>query len=165
MKRISFIIAMLFSTACFSQITTVPVPVFLDKSEYLIKEFSDENGNTIFRKYQPDGYIDIIITSENHVNGRVFFYEPKKIQGIKIILTTHEEKPTMDDFLTNGDEVVVKLSGTNCQEMIIKAPFIFEVMDNKTFEYKSDYVNSFNLSMAYIVNDKVNIMCSSITKQ
>ncbi len=165
MKRIYFIIAMLFSTACFSQITIVPLPVFLDKSEYLMKEFSDENGNLIFRKYQSDGYIDLIITSENHVTGRVYFYEPKNIQGLKIILTTSDEKPMYNDFLTNGPEVLLKIGGSECREFINSKPFIFGVMDNKTFEEKSDIVNSFNLSMAYIKDDNVNIICSSITKE
>lgn len=136
----------------------------LNPSEYLRKEFTDFDGNSIFRTYRSDGYIDLIITHGNHVNGRVHFYDPSTIEGLKVIFTQGYKLPTPNDFLRNGNSLVLKLSGEECQEFI-KDEFLFEVMDNKEFETLSMEEDIFNLSVVYIKDSTVKTMFSGIVKE
>jgi hypothetical protein len=114
--------------------------VKLIKNEFLFVELAGTDGETIYRNYKEDGYIDLIITKEEHVNAMVHFYEPHKIDDFKVAFVPGAGYPKDKDWLFNISDV---------RSFLHDKEIAFGVMEKEKFAILSQKFKDFSLIMVY----------------
>ncbi len=137
-KNLIFILLILSSFVSYSAKDSSKV--VLNKGEHLFVELSDESGNTIFRKYNPDGYLDLILTTDGYVNSVVHFYEPNKIEDFKVAFVPGAGDPEYKDW-------VLKIY--NPSRELVRGETIFGVMEKDKFAFLSSKFKDFCLVLVY----------------
>jgi hypothetical protein len=89
MKKLLFIFALIISMSSFAQLPKLLVkdtlsdnnllsnekPVEVAEGEYIMKEYPQKDGSTIYRGYFKDGYVDYYTASNKAVDGYVRLYD------------------------------------------------------------------------------------------
>ncbi len=97
-------------------------------------------GGTVYRKYIPDCYIDLIITTEGHINAKVHFYSAEGIEDFKVAFVPGAGYPEQKDW-------VLKIF--NPEQELIRGETEFGVMDKEKFTMLSSKFKEFSLIMVY----------------
>jgi hypothetical protein len=113
---------------------------FNKPSEFLFVELTDEFGGTVFRNYKEDGYIDLVLTTEGHVNGKVHFYNPDQIQDFRIAFVPGNRDPEMKDW-------IVRVSSPKID--LINGEVDFGVMEKDRFSLLSTKYKTFTMILVY----------------
>lgn len=135
---------LLVATVSFAAKDTLRVP--LGPKEHLFVELTDEFGGTVYRKYKPDCYIDLIITTEGHINAKVHFYSTEGIEDFKVAFVPGAGYPEQKDW-------VLKIF--NPEQELIRGETEFGVMDKEKFTMLSSKFKEFSLIMVYKRNGVV----------
>ncbi len=123
--------------------------VKLDHKEFLFVELPGEDGSTIYRNYKTDGYIDLIITKDYHVNGKIHFYQPNKIEDFQVAFVSGNKEPQDKDF-------IMKVSDPyNVKSELETGEVYFGIMNKEKFLPLSEKYKDFTLILVYKKDGKI----------
>lgn len=123
--------------------------VKLDHKEFLFVELPGDDGSTIYRNYKTDGYIDLIITKDYHVNGKIHFYQPDKIQDFQVAFVSGDKEPQDKDF-------IMKVSNQyNVKSELETGEVYFGIMNKEKFLSLSEKYKDFTLILVYKKDGKI----------
>lgn len=123
--------------------------VKLNHKEFLFVELSDDNGGTIYRNYKTDGYIDLIVTKDYHINGKVHFYQPNKIQDFQIAFISGDKEPQDKDFIMKVYDPY------NVKTELKTGEVYFGIMNKEKFLPLSEKYKDFTLILVYKKDGKI----------
>lgn len=114
----------------------------LKPGEFLFVELHVD-GNTIFRNYKEDGYIDIIITPDYDVNGYIHLYNTVGVSNLQVFFNA--------EGVTNNP--VLRLP--DIKNEFVFGSIKFGMMDRKEFLEASKRFKEFTMMLTYTKNGKV----------
>lgn len=123
--------------------------VKLNYAEFLFIELPGDDGGTIYRNYKSDGYIDLIITKDYHVNGKIHFYHPDKIQDFQVAFISGDKEPQDGDFLMKVSDPM------NVKSELETGEISFGIMSKEKFLPLSEKYKDFTLILVYKKDGKI----------